>query len=237
MNNNNVYSTKSGLPLSNIELVLSHMNAKIKMSEFLNKDKKEATFWFIKAIKRLSEDYTSSEISTIISRKRNNYIVEDTGQPKLLYVKILIAILFSDDFKNGEEYFINFLMVLFEENSITGTIYLNSFDDLNHSSYSTLGDKDEGIVYLTKPINRYAYVADYKTIKAIKEKIIYYAKTYGIQLDRHLNISNTLLLTILLEIRKSQLKSRNALGNKRKRKTRKSKKKNKKSRKSKKKLA
>ena len=99
------------------------------------------------------------------------------------------------------------IWVLFEENSITGTIYLNSFDDLNHSSYSTLGGKDEGIVKLTRPIRRYAYVADYKTIKAIKEKIIYYAKTYGIQLDRHLNISNTLLLTILLEIRKSQLKS------------------------------
>lgn len=235
--NNNVYSTKSGLPLSNIELVLSHMNAKIKMSEFLNKDKKEATFLFIKAIKRLSEDYTSGEISRIIIGKRNNYIVEDTGQPKLLYVKILIAILFSDDFKNGEEYFINFLMVLFEENSITGTIYLNSFDDLDDSVYSTLDGNKETIVYLTKPIKRYAYVADYKTIKAIKEKIIYYAKTYGIQLDRHLNISNTLLLTILLKNRKSQSKSKNALGNKRKRKTRKSKKKNKKSRKSKKKLA
>ena len=240
MNNNNVYSTKSGLPLSNIELVLAHMNAKIKMSEFLNKDKKEATFWFIKAIKRLSEDYTSGEISRIIIRKRNNYIVEDTGQPKLLYVKILIAILFSDDFKNGEEYFINLLMSLFEENSITGTIYLNSFDDLDDSAYSTLGGKDEGIVYLTKPIKRYAYVADYKTIKAIKEKIIYYAKIYGIQLDRHLNISNTLLLTILLKNRKSLSKSKNALGNKRKRKSRKSrtlKKSNKKSRKSKKKLA
>ena len=232
MNNNNLYSTKSGLPLSNIELVLAHMNAKIKMSEFLNKNKKEATFWFLKGIKRLSEDYTSSEISTIISRKINNYIVGDTGQPKLLYVKILIAILFSDDFKNGEEYFINLLMSLFEENSITGTIYLNSFEDLDHSVYSKLDGNKETIVYLTRPIRRYAYVADYKTIKAIKEKIIYYAKTYGIQLDRHLNISNTLLLTILLEIRKSQSKinskskSKNALGNKRKRK---SKKKNKKS--------
>ena len=216
--NNSLVSEKSKLPLSNIDLVLSHMNAKIKMSEFLNMDKKEATFWFLKGMKKLSEDYTSSEISTILFRKINNYIVRDTGEPKLLYVKILIAILFSDDFKNGEEYFINILMSLFEENSITGTIYLNTFEELQNLIDKKL--HTDSIVYLTKPIKRYAYVADQKTIKSIKDKIIYYARTYGITLDRYLNISNTLLLTILLEIRKSQsrLSSKTALGKRKSRK-------------------
>lgn len=222
MSYNSLVSEKSALPLRNIDLVLSHMNAKIKMSEFLNMDKKEATFWFLKGIKKLSEDYTSGEISKVIFEKKNNYIVGDTGEPKLLYVKILIAILFSDDFKNGEEYFINLLMSLFEENSITGTIYLNTFEEVKYQIGSTLDS--ESIVYLTKPIKRYAYVADQKIIKSIKEKLIYYARTYGVKLDRYLNISNTLLLTILLEIRKSQsrLSSKTALGKRKSRKIRKS---------------
>ena len=52
------------------------MNAKIKMSEFLKRDKKEATFG-LKGMKKLSEDYTSSEISNVLFRKINNYIVRD----------------------------------------------------------------------------------------------------------------------------------------------------------------
>lgn len=225
MNYNNLYSTKSRLPLSNIDLVLSHMNAKIKMAELLNRDKKDATFWFLKGIKKLSDDYTPGEISSVILMKKNNYIAAGTGEPKLLYVKILIAILFSEDFENGEEYFVNLLMSLFEENSITGTIYLNSFNEIDHQVYSHLDDERETIIYLTRPIKRYAYVADSKIIKSIKDKIIYYAKKYDILLDRHINISNSLLLTILSQIRKSKSKSKNAFGKKRvKSKKRKSKK-------------
>ena len=80
--NNSLVSEKSKLPSSNIDLVLSHMNAaKIKMSEFLKRDKKEAAFWFLKGMKKLSEDYTSSEISDVLFRKINNYIVRHTGEP------------------------------------------------------------------------------------------------------------------------------------------------------------
>ena len=89
-----------------------------------------------------------------------------------------MAYCLSEDFKNGEEYFINILMSLFEENSIIGTIYLNTFEELHNHTDKRL--RTDSIVYLTKPIKRYAYVSDQKTIKSIKEKIIYYAVKYDI---------------------------------------------------------
>ena len=122
MNPEPMVSEKSGLPLSNIELVLSHFIAKLKIAELINYDNKEAMHWFLKSIKTLSNDYTSGEIAREVFNKKNMFIVSDTGEPKLLYVKILVGILFSDDLKNGEDYLTNLLMGLFEENSITGTI-------------------------------------------------------------------------------------------------------------------
>ena len=197
---NNV-SEKSGLPLNNIELVLSHFISRLKISELVNFDNKESMRWFLKGIKRLSEDYTSGEISRVVFNKKDMMIEPDTGAPKLLYVKILIGILFSDDFKNGEAYLTNLLMGFFEENSITGTVYLNTYQEIESMNKKHL-DK-ESIEYLTKPINRFTFVSDDKTIKAIKDKVRYYSKTYGVPTDRYINISNTLLLSILQKIQQS----------------------------------
>ena len=61
----------------------------------------------------------------------------------------------------------------------------------------------ESIEYLTKPINRFTFVSDDKTIKAIKDKVRYYSKTYGVPTDRYINISNTLLLSIIQKIQQS----------------------------------
>ena len=206
MNNSNpspepMVSEKSGLPLRNIELVLSHFIAKLKIAELINYDNKESISWFLKGIKTLSNDYTSGEIAREVFNKKNMFIVSDTGEPKLLYVKILVGILFSDDLKNGEAYLTNLLMGLFEENSITGTIYLNTYQEIKSITGKHLDQ--ESIEYLTKPIKRFTFVSDDKTIRSIKDKIRYYSKTYSVPTDRYINISNTLLLNILQKIQRS----------------------------------
>ena len=210
-------SEKSQLPLENINLVLSHFISRLKISELINFNNKESMYWFLKAIKKLSEDYTTEEISISLSQKKDIFIDSYTGAPSLFYVKILIGVLFSEELQNGESYLINLLMPLFEENSITGTIYFNTYEEIENMTGETI--TKDSIIYLSTPIKRYSFVSDKKTIKAIKDKIRYYTDKYDIQSDKYINISNTLLIIILMEIIKAKKVNKSANGKRRKQKT------------------
>ena len=80
-------------------------------------------------------------------------------------------------------------MGFFEENSITGVVYLNTYQEIKSITGKQLDE--ESIEFLIKPIKRYAFVSNNDTIKAIKDKIRYYSKTYRVPTDRYINISNT----------------------------------------------
>ena len=78
---------------------------------------------------------------------------------------------------------------------------MNTYQEINSITGKQLDQ--ESIEYLTKPIKRFTFVSDDKTIRSIKDKIRYYSKTYSVPTDRYINISNTLLLNILQKIQRS----------------------------------